>query len=274
MGLAYKWFSAVTLGLLIGPVAAADPGEPSLGYQFRCNQTSLIADFTTRDALAPSDTPPSAWYLKNNGQYLNVGWGPRAATFSRISVPADAGCDSRTWQQERILATALHYLNVAGNPQALQYRHHHIPQWDPQSSTSPSGGADSIDSEGRSPQTWAAGQGLDCSNFTAWVYNYGLGIKFGGNVHDQYAGTAGSMGQRIPAQGPFEPGDLVYLHPDATADEISHVVIFVDDDHIIDSRLNAQNLSGVQIRTRDGWYRTAVVGGWRPITELASAPEG
>jgi hypothetical protein len=42
-------------------------------------------------------------------------------------------------------------------------------------------------------------------------------------------------------------------------------VIFIDDNHIIDSRLNAQNVAGVQVRDRQGWYRTAVLGGWRPI---------
>ena len=91
-------------------------------------------------------------------------------------------------------------------------------------------------------------------------------MKFSGDVHKQYAGTAGPMGQRISAEGPFQPGDLLYLHPNGTPDRASHVVIFLDDDHVIDSRLNAQNLAGIQIRQRQGWYRTAVLGGWRLIT--------
>ncbi|AQT79969.1 hypothetical protein B1R94_12840 [Mycolicibacterium litorale] len=112
---------------------------------------------------------------------------------------------------------------------------------------------------------WAAGPGLDCSNFTAWVYNYGLGIKFSGDVHEQFAGTAGPMGVRVPEEGPFEPGDLVFLHPDGNPNEASHVVVYVDDEHVIDSRVSAQNVPGVQIRNRIGWYRDAVLGAWRPI---------
>ena len=98
------------------------------------------------------------------------------------------------------------------------------------------------------------------------MYNFGLGVKFGGSVVKQNAGTAGPMGQRIPAQGPFQLGDLLYLHPDGDTSKASHVVIFIDDNHIIDSRLNTQNVAGIQVRQRDGWYRTAVLGGWRPIS--------
>jgi hypothetical protein len=42
------------------------------------------------------------------------------------------------------------------------------------------------------------------------------------------------------------------------------VVIYLDDNHVIDSRLNAQGVAGVQVRQREGWYRSAVLGGWRP----------
>lgn len=42
------------------------------------------------------------------------------------------------------------------------------------------------------------------------------------------------------------------------------MVIYIDQ-HIIDSRLNAQDLLGVQVRSRRGWYRDAVLGAWRPI---------
>ncbi len=242
--------------------AAAD----SLGYQypFSCNNSSLSADFAARDALPHTDTPPSAWYV-DGGRDLNWGWGPISVALPEVGVPADSGCDPSTWRRERVLAAALHYINEPGNPQALLYRHHHIPDWDPTVSTHPAGSADAHDADGRNPETWSAGRGLDCSNFTAWVYNFGLGLKFGGDVHKQYAGTAGPMGQRLSADGPFELGDLLYLHPTSASDEASHVVIYVDDDHVIDSRLTAQNLSGVQIRQRQGWYRSAVLGGWRPI---------
>lgn len=258
--------SIIVLGLLIGcPSASAEPGPEGFDYPFSCNRISLTADFAQRDAMPHTDTPPSDWY-STDGHYLNRGWGPTSLPLPEVPVPGDAGCDATAWKRERILSAAMHYLNQPANPQALQYRHHHIPDWDPPTSTLRSGPAEPEDVEGHSPETWGPGRGLDCSNFTAWVYSYGLGVKFSGDVHKQFAGTAGPMGQRISADGPFELGDLLYLHSNGVADRASHVVIFVDDGHVIDSRLNAQNLSGIQIRQRQGWYRTAVMGGWRPIT--------
>ena len=246
---------------VVPPAAAAD-----FDYPFACNPASLTADFAQRDTLPESDTASAAWYQPNGGSDLNGGWGPAAETLPPVAVPAYAGCESTTWNQERIVSAALHYVNEPDNPQGLQYRHHHIPGWDPQTSTEPTTGGRSDEHDGASPDTWGPGRGLDCSNFTAWVYNYGLGIKFSGSVVKQYAGTAGPMGQHLPADGPFQPGDLLYLHPDGDTTRPSHVVIYIDDNHIIDSRLNAQGLAGVQVRQREGWYRTAVLSGWRPTS--------
>lgn len=253
------------VALLLAATAAPTASAAGFAYPFTCNHASLTADFPARDAMPHTDTPEADWYTQRDGHYLNGGWGPRAAALPPVSVPTDAGCDAMTWKQERILSAALHYVNDPGNPQGLQYRHHHIPDWDPPTSTLSAAGEKSDEQDGQSPETWGPGRGLDCSNFTAWVYNFGLGIKFGGSVTKQYAGTAGPMGQRISADGPFQPGDLLYLHPDGDTTRASHVVIFIDDNHIIDSRLAAQGLPGIQVRQRDGWYRTAVLGGWRPI---------
>ncbi len=258
--------SAVVAALVLGALSATAEAEPAAyDYAFTCNRTSLTADFAQRDEFPQTDADPAGWYVERNGRYPNGGWGPAAAVFPAVNVPVDAGCDDATWKRERIVATALRYLNVPGNPLGLQYRHHHIPAWDPPASTAPPAVQNADDADGQSLETWGPGRGLDCSNFTAWIYNYGLGIKFGGDVGKQYAGTAGPMGQSIPAQGPFEPGDLVYLHPNGNTDRASHVVIFLDDQHVIDSRLNAQGVAGVQVRDRTGWYRTAVLGAWRPI---------
>jgi cell wall-associated NlpC family hydrolase len=160
----------------------------------------------------------------------------------------------------------MRYIYSPDNPLGLQYRHHHIPGWNPPTSTYAGAIEENPDADASPELTaWESGQGLDCSNFTAWVYNYGLGIKFSGDVHRQYDGTAGPMGRGVPHDGPFEPGDLIFLHPNGNANEASHVVIYIDDAHIIDSRVNAQNLMGVQIRNRTGWYRNAVLSAWRPI---------
>lgn len=250
----------------VAPVAGhADTGDGV--YPFACSWASLTADFASRDQLPQTPAPPDAWYVTDgDGHYSNGGWGPRASTLPPPVLPQDAGCDPTTWKRERVLAVAMRYIDAPDNPLGLQYRHHHIPGWNPPTSTYAGGAEENPDTDvppGNS--AWGPGPGLDCSNFTAWVYNYGLGIKFGGGVHQQYAGTAGPMGARIPKDGPFEPGDLIYLHPSSDQNEASHVVIYVDDLHIIDSRGNAQNVPGVQVRNRTGWYREAVLGAWRPI---------
>jgi hypothetical protein len=248
-----------------GGLARGDAGAWS--YPFSCNQDSLAADFVSRDALPQTPDLPAGWYHTDAaGQYLNRGWGPQANALPPPGIPQDAGCDPTTWMRERIIAVAMRYIYAPDNPLGLQYRHHHIPDWDPPASTNAGAPEDNPDTDAPDGLTaWDAGRGLDCSNFTAWVYNYGLGIKFSGDVHQQFDGTAGPMGQRIPEDGPFEPGDLIYLHPNGNASQASHVVIYLDDQHIIDSRVNAQNLIGVQIRDRRGWYRDAVLAAWRPI---------
>ena len=258
--------AALTVAVVLIAVTTT-PAASAAGfdYAFTCNQASLTADFGQRDAMPHSETPPADWYRQRDGHYINGGWGPAAAALPAVAVPPGAGCEATTWKQERILSAALHYVNDPGNPQGLQYRHHHIPDWDPPTSTASAAAERSEEQDGQSSETWGPGRGLDCSNFTAWVYNFGLGIKFGGSVTKQWAGTAGPMGQRIPAEGPFQPGDLLYLHPDGDTTKASHVVIFIDDNHIIDSRLNIQGVAGIQVRQREGWYRTAVLGGWRPI---------
>lgn len=256
--------SAIAVFLPIGLARAAN-GD--FAYPFSCSWPSLTADFAGRDQLPESHEPAADWYRTDpEGHYANHGWGPAADALPAPVIPQGAQCNSRTWKQERILAVAMRYVYAPGNALGLQYRHHHIPGWDPATSTyavAPEDNPDPDNPDG--PTAWSPGRGLDCSNFTAWVYNYGLGIKFGGDVHRQADGTAGPMGARIPQQGPFEPGDLVYLHPNGDAGRASHVVIYLDDGHILDSRVNAQNRVGVQIRDRVGWYREAVVGAWRPI---------
>ncbi|BBY20337.1 hypothetical protein MSTO_05420 [Mycobacterium stomatepiae] len=249
-----------------GPVAVAR-GDTGESYPFSCARTSLTADFVSRDGLPQSSVPPSEWYRTNaEGHYVNQGWGPAADALPPPVIPQDAGCDAGTWRRERILAAAMRYIYAPDNALGLQYRHHHIPGWDPPASTHAGAPEENPDTDSPHGSTaWSSGRGLDCSNFTAWVYNYGLGIKFNGDVHQQYDGKAGPMGDRIPKDGPFAPGDLIYLHPDGSENEASHVVIYIDDQHIIDSRAHAQNVVGVQIRNRQGWYRSAVLGAWRPI---------
>jgi len=173
----------------------------------------LSADFAERDQLPQSDAPESTWYTGEHGS-----WGPRAASYPAVEAPP--GYPPLSWKRERIVAVAKRYIGLA-------YQHHHIPAWDPA----------------------GEGKGLDCSNFTAWVYNYGLGIKFTSLIHDQSDGPT-APGRRLAPGVPFLPGDLLFI---TTLDRtrVSHVVIWLGGwEKIIDS-----HGAGVRVRDFAGWYK-------------------
>ncbi len=94
------------------------------------SEESLTYDLSQRDRDSEFDRS-----VKHGGTGT---WGPRAAAYPSVVVPK--GCDPVKWKRLRVVAVAERYVG-------LPYRHHHIPQWDPDE-----------------------GPGLDCSNFTSWVY--------------------------------------------------------------------------------------------------------
>ena len=135
-------------------------------------------------------------------------YGPLPLTYPRVQVPD--GSDPVEWQQQRVLAVARRYIG-------LPYKHRHIP----------------------------AMGGLDCSNFTSWVYNYGLGIHFDSNAQRQ----SRIVGRKLARHEDLKPGDLIYIW-NTKRTRISHVVIYVNPYWIIDS-----TGPGVAERPFRGWYR-------------------
>jgi len=175
--------------------------------------SALTADFPWRDRLPQASLPEVAWY----GNPRLGSWGPKAATYPPVAVPA--GYDPAQWKRQRLALVALRYLG-------LSYRHHHIPAF------APSG----------------EGRGLDCSNFTSWVYNYGLGVRFTSAIRPQADGRK-APGRRLAPGEPFAVGDLLFI---TTRDHsrVSHVVLWLGDGRIIDS-----HKEGVRVRSFTGWYR-------------------
>lgn len=148
--------------------------------------------FSYRDSLPQSNLPIDQWYLRN----WNHGWGPRPSVYP---IPNGPSPD--------IVTVARHYID-------LPYRHHHIPAWDPPTSLT--------GKPNESP-------GLDCSNFTSWVYNYGKGNKFTSDIHKQaemYKDKSEMI--RIDDFNSLQPGDLLYFWRIAgnSEREISHTGIF------------------------------------------------
>jgi len=125
-----------------------------------------------------SDIPHARWYDRETEKKYGS-WGPVARQY-----PAPPGLERRetTWLQDRVIYTASRWI---GTP----YQHHHIPDWDP-------------------PAHWpwqkvAYGRnskGVDCSNFSSFYYNYGLGVKLDTGI--------GQQGERTVVRGPGGRGQL------------------------------------------------------------------
>lgn len=183
-------------------------------------------------------------------------WGPPAR---RYHQPEGIAERSGTWERERVIAVALRY-------QGYHYRHHHIPDWDaPELSHQP------------------GGKGIDCSNFTSFVYNQALGLKPDSEILKQSeqleipigGSERFSRAKRIERPDTvkafidtLKTGDLLYIK---SKGEIAHVIIWVGSiglspdgtPLIIDSTgTNHKDSNGVQIPdgvhlrpfTEKSWY--------------------
>ena len=170
------------------------------------------------DAKCQSNLPFADWYTEATRERYGS-WGPPA-----FHYPAPENLENRSliWKRERVIAVALHF-------RGYSYQHHHIPDWAP-------------------PTDWPSkeiasghnGKGVDCSNFSSFVYNLGFGIKLNSDIRkqaDRLAMSGPSAGQTLKAEKIKLPdayldfertlrtGDLVFIRNQKG--EISHVVIWV-----------------------------------------------
>lgn len=176
--------------------------------------TADFAEFPRNDIRQESQQPPyEQWYDQSAYRRGQLTWGP--AQHTRYPTPViPAGVDAGEWKRERIIATALKYVGYS-------YQHHHIPDWNP---TDPSWPWKPV----------AAGQnskGIDCSDFTGWIYNYGLGILLNTDVKKQSRPTDGvqtlldGVTDYATILAGLRTGDLLYIRSDAG--KISHVITWV-----------------------------------------------
>ncbi|MFN7802504.1 MAG: NlpC/P60 family protein [Planctomycetaceae bacterium] len=204
------------------PVPAQEKDKYVSPYRlkFRHPAQQLAAGFQQPPWNNPhdqSEVPHSRWYDRETEKKFGS-WGPVARQY-----PAPAGLERRdsTWLQDRVIYTASLWI---GTP----YQHHHIPAWDP-------------------PAHWpwqkvAYGKnsrGVDCSNFSSFYYNYGLGVKLDTGIHQQAERTVvrgpGGRGQlRIEVIKPRSydelvkellPGDLLYIKNRKGA--VGHVIMWL-----------------------------------------------
>lgn len=209
-----------SLLLLVTSLSAADYQSP-YKVEFTFNESDLIGDLLQGprgDWKDQASVPFRDWYDAANQKRWGK-WGPKAKHFD---PPAGFATKSPEWSRQRVIATGLRFVGYS-------YQHHHIPDWEPP--------ADWPKDE---KQTHPVGKGLDCSNFTAFVYNLALGIKPTGDVQDQSVITeaAGPGNSRtIPVKRieiperyeDFEKtlltGDLLFVNSNQGG--VSHVVLWV-----------------------------------------------
>jgi cell wall-associated NlpC family hydrolase len=277
--------TALRDGIEIGPFSTINYIVYSSPYDISSitSEASLSMDFIERDALLETEPISRDWYKKRLFSVQNRYWGPKAKQYPGIKNPKSA---DPAWSRRRIIAVAARYINT-------QYQHHCLIKWDP-------------------PQTWPLNPllpvrlghqspGTDCSNFTSWVYNFGLGVEFTGYIDKQARMSSvrmpdGSSSKVEILTGKlFRPdfnklasklkmGDLVYISSGKGEENAGHVVIWIGKDPktgewlVIDSYDMVSNSidsagnyipSGVQIRAfrKNSWYYKGFITALRIIQD-------
>jgi hypothetical protein len=87
--------------------------------------------------------------------------------------PAPPPSGAAAWQRQRLVALAA---SMIGYP----YRRHHIPDWQPDARWYAGLALPPGDLESQ----WI-GQGVDCADYTSWLYNFGLGLHLDPNISVQ-----------------------------------------------------------------------------------------
>lgn len=160
--------------------------------------------------------PFDQWYSEKTKKRFGP-WGPSAKAFA---PPANLKDRSADWKRERILAIALRY-------QGYSYQHHHLPDWNP-----PADWPWKEVGHGRNAK------GVDCSNFTGFVYNVGLGIHLSTAIKPQSEqcelATSSELLKFEKIEKPrsieecrkvLRTGDLLFIKN--KEDKVSHVIFWV-----------------------------------------------
>jgi cell wall-associated NlpC family hydrolase len=193
-------------------------GEFTLNYQHdRQELVGDLLDGPRGEAHRQSEVEHAHWYSHHVRQHYGA-WGPPQRRY--IPLP---GLDERStdWKRERVIATAARFIGYG-------YHHLYIPDWNP-------------------PAHWPwkqccmghNGKGVDCSNFTTFVYNQGFGIYMSSGIGEQARERVASFGheevklQRIELprehaarREVLKTGDLVYILG-REGGHVTHVVMWV-----------------------------------------------
>jgi cell wall-associated NlpC family hydrolase len=187
--------------------------------------------------------------------------------------------------QDRVILTASRFI---GYP----YQHHHIPDWDP-----PADWPWHKVAHGRNSK------GIDCSNFTSFCYNYGLGIKLDTGIRQQAKrreirgpGGKGILNVQTIGPAPYKtlvstllPADLLYIRNNQG--RIAHVIIWLGEVGVSPDRVplildstggNREDSSGNKIPigvhmrpfSATSWYARDFAHAHRIISGISSVRKG
>lgn len=218
---------ALGAGLAFALATQGDPAHADGAYhspysvQFNTPVADLLADIDRAERGNPereSSVPHREWDSERVRRHYG-GWGPPARHYPAAEHALE---QSAEWKRERTIAVALRFIGYG-------YQHHHIPDWEP-------------------PRQWPwkttcvghNGKGVDCSNFTSFVFNLGFGIKPNSDVSAQaklesFPGPG--AGRHTPVKHIALPkkyedfaqtlrtGDLLYIRNNRG--KLAHVVLWV-----------------------------------------------
>jgi cell wall-associated NlpC family hydrolase len=212
------------LGCLLAGAAVAQPAYQSpYRVKFSFTDEALIGDLLNgprSDWKDYATVPFRRWQDPAN----QVRWGSWGPPMKHFEAPAGLAKRSPQWSRERVIATGLRYVGYS-------YQHHHVPDWEPPEDWP-------RDPDQKTPR----GKGVDCSNFTGFVYNLALGILPPTGIRQQSEMTEAAgpgPGRSVPVKRIELPpshqdfpkvlrtGDLLFVK--STQGKVSHVVLWVGD---------------------------------------------
>jgi cell wall-associated NlpC family hydrolase len=165
------------------------------------------ADPTTYEGSLTYDLPERLKFLDAWLKTKTEPWKWSPPVFPKVLVPSFV-TDTVAWKRDRVLTVAR---SLIGFP----YQHNRIPYM--------------INPEN--------GCGLDCSNFSGWAYNFGLGIYFRRDIDGQAQGgpdprVGAAPGRVLGKDEKLQPADLVFFY-DSVNNRYKHVAIVIDEKNII-----------------------------------------
>lgn len=204
-----------------GALQAQNAYKSPYSVKFSFPEEELIGDLLTgprADWKDHATVPFREWSNPAN----QTRWGYWGPSMKHFAPPGGLAKRTTQWSRERVIATAMRYIGYS-------YQHHHVPDWEPPADWP------------RDPdQKTPVGKGVDCSNFTGFVYNLALGILPSTGIKQQAEMTDAAgpgPGRSVPVKRvelpksyedfpkELQTGDLLFVK--SNRGNVSHVVLWV-----------------------------------------------